>query len=120
MSHQGVEVIGEEDVIRALHHLADATRNLEPAHRKAGQLLLDRADPRTPRQSGRLAASGRVDAASDETALVYDEVYAGPIHNGWPAHNISPQPWLLETVDDSQSAVLDVFAHYLEDAIRRF
>lgn len=117
---EGVQVIGEEDVIRALHNLADATRHLQPAHQAAGQLLLERADPRTPRQSGRLAASGRVDAATSETAVVYDEVYAGPIHNGWPAHNISPQPWLLETVDESQSAVLDVFVDYFEDAIRRF
>jgi hypothetical protein len=117
---EGIQVVGEKDVVRALHGLADATRNLEPAHQRAGQLLLDRATPRTPRESGSLAASGRVSAASDETSLVYDEVYAGPIHNGWPDHNISPQPWLFETVDESQSAVLDVFADYLEDAIRRF
>lgn len=117
---QGVEVIGEQDVIRALHNLADATRDLEPAHQRAGQLLLDRADPRTPRESGRLAASGRVSAASDETAVVYEEVYAGPIHNGWPAHGISPQPWLAETLDESQTAVVGVFVDYLEDAVRRF
>lgn len=114
---EGIDVQGEEQVLRVLRRLSDATKNLEPAHQAAGQLLLDRADTKVPRQSGRLAASGRVDVASEETALVYDEVYAGVIHNGWPARNISPQPWLAETVDESPAAVAGVFVNYLEDAI---
>lgn len=120
MSHQGVEVVGEEDVVRAMRRLSDAVDALEPAHRRAGDELLERAGSKVPRQFGRLAASGRVDASSEETVLVYDEVYAGPIHNGWPAHNISPQPWLADTVDESHTLVLDVFSDYLEGAIRRF
>lgn len=114
---EGIEVIGEERVVRALKGLAYAAEHLEPAHKDAGELLLGRARPKTPRRSGRLAASGRVDADPDETVLVYDEVYAGVIHNGWPAHNITPQPWLADTVDESTAAVVDVFRDYLEDAI---
>lgn len=116
---EGIEVVGEERVTRALRNLSDATRDLEPAHRSAGEMLLDKADPKTPRQSGSLAASGRVDAASEETVITYDEIYAGVIHNGWEAHNISPQPWLAETVDESTADVAGVFLDYFEDAIRR-
>lgn len=113
-----VELVGAEDVQRALDSLTDAVSDLQAPHQTAGQLLLDRADTKVPRRSDRLAASGRVDAASDETALVYDEVYSGPIHNGWPAHNISPQPWAAEAVDDSADDVLGVFVDYLNDALR--
>lgn len=112
---EGIEVIGADDVQRALDSLTDAVLDLERAHEEAGELLLERADP--PSRSGRLGASGRVEAGSDETALVYDEIYAGPIHNGWPAHNIEAQPWAAEAAADNSDDVLGVFADYLQDAI---
>lgn len=114
---EGVELVGVEDVQGVLDRLADAAGNLEEPHRTVGEQLLDLADPRTPRRSGALAASGRVDAASNETDLIYDEVYSGPIHNGWYAHNIAPQPWLLDTVNESHDLVLSGFHDYIAEAI---
>ena len=119
MAEPGIVVEGDEQLVRSLNALAGDLGDLADPHRKAGDLLLARADAKTPRQSGRLAASGRVDAASDETEVVYTEVYAGVIHNGWPDRNITPQPWLAETLGEQTTAVGDVFEDYLEDVVGR-
>lgn len=114
----GIEV-DDDQVKRAVDGLVDAASDLLPAQERAGRLLLDKAGTKVPRRSGRLAASGRVDAASDETRVVYDEVYAGVIHNGWPARNIKPQPWLSVTVEESADLVKEAFVDHFLDAISR-
>lgn len=88
--------------------------DLTDTNRKAAELVLDKADPQTPRSSGALAASGRVDAGPNEASVVYDEVYAGVIHNGWDDRNIAAQPWLAETFDESTAAVTDVYVDDLD------
>jgi hypothetical protein len=99
-----------KDVARGLSDLTDVNR-------KAAQAVLDKADPKTPRSSGALAATGRVDAGPLEAAVVYDSVYAGVIHNGWADRNIDPQPWLVETFDQSTAVVEDVYAEGIDDRL---
>lgn len=110
MAGTGVVVEGAETFTRTAGAVARDLKDLTTENRRAAELVLDRADPRTPRSSGALAASGRVDAGPDEAAVVYDEVYAGVIHNGWDERNIAAQPWLAETFDESTAAVMDVYA----------
>lgn len=114
-----VTVQGADELARSLRVLADVVEDLQEPDQKAGDLLLEKADPRTPRSSGQLAASGRVSVDSSGFAVIYEEVYAGVVHNGWPARNITPQPWLRDTVTEQTTAVGGVYGDYLHDAVAR-
>jgi hypothetical protein len=115
VADQGIVVEGADQLVRTLHEFAADLDDLSPANQKAAQLLLDKAGPRTPRASGALAASGHVEVDASGAAVVYDEVYAGVIHNGWPDHNISPQPWLADTAVDEQPDLVEVYVDHIED-----
>ena len=117
MPETGIVVDGADTLTRTLGELQRGLEDLTPVNDKAGALLLDRADPRTPRQDGSLASSGRSDAASGEAVVSYTEVYAGVIHNGWPDRNITAQPWLADTADESQTALTDVYVDHVEDLV---
>lgn len=119
MAETGIRVEGAENLTRTLGAFARDLEDLTDTNRKAAELVLDRATPRTPRSSGSLAASGRVDAGPDEAAVVYDVEYAGVIHNGWEDRNITPQPWLAETFDESTAAVTDVYLDDLDAGLRK-
>jgi hypothetical protein len=113
----GIEVDGADTFRRTMGDLERNLDDLGPAHDKAGQRLLDLAGPRTPRLSGQLASSGRVDADADETTVSYTEVYAGVIHDGWADRNIEAQPWLAETAESSTQPLVDVFVDHLDDLV---
>jgi len=101
---------------------ADAARDLdglERAHQAAGDYLAERARPRTPRQTGTLAAGVRSDAASGLTLLEDEVEYAGVIHGGWAERNIEPQPWLADTVHDETAGVTDIFVDSIDDIVHQ-
>lgn len=118
MAETGITVEGAAALNRTLGALADDLEDLTTPNRRAAEVILDRAGPRTPRSSGALAASGRVDAGPDEATVVYDAEYAGVIHNGWSERNIEPQPWLAETFGESTAAVTDVYEDFLVTEVR--
>lgn len=118
MPETGVTVEGAETFKRTAGAFARDLEDLTDTNRRAAELVLEKADPKTPRSSGALAASGRVDAGPDEASVVYDEVYAGVIHNGWDERNIAAQPWLVETFDESTAAVTDVYLDDLDAGLR--
>ena len=40
--------------------------------------------------------------------------YAGPIHFGWPARNIEPQPFLYDALDDKADEVAHLYGLGIE------
>ena len=40
--------------------------------------------------------------------------YAGVIHFGWPAHNIEPQPFLYEALEDKREDVATLYGLGIE------
>lgn len=117
MAGDGIELEGAETFRRTSDDLKRGLENLSPAHDKAGQLLLDRAIPRTPRESGQLASSGRVLAGPEEVTVTFEEVYAAVIHNGWPDRNITAQPWLADTAESSTTSLTDVYVDHVDDLV---
>lgn len=45
--------------------------------------------------------------------------YAGPIHFGWPARNIKPNPFLYEAIDSRADEVRDVYAQRVDELAMR-
>lgn len=122
MAGEGIKVEGAANLRRTLRRAGDDLGNLKAAHAEAAQIAARASEALAPRRTGRLAATIR--GAGTKTAGVlragYASVpYAGPIHWGWRARNISPQPFLSDGATDSQGRWLPVYEAAVDDAIRK-
>jgi len=114
----GAYTVRGADVMATTMHTAGAElSDLTSVNNRVGDLILARARPRTPVRSGRLVGSLRAVADTDDVALGSDLVYAGPIHNGWPAQNIRANPFLTDAARSSEDAWVGLYAAELDDVV---
>ena len=59
----------------------------------------------------------RPEVAGNTVEVGSDLVYALPIHNGWAAHHISPQPFLDDAVRASEAQWVGVYDKATTDAL---
>lgn len=70
---------------------------------KVAQSIGDAAQREAPVRSGRLRASERVRRLGTAGAIVYfDVIYSGPIHWGWRARGIEPNPFLTRAAEQTE------------------
>jgi hypothetical protein len=93
-----VQIKGDEQLALELDAYAQSLGPLPP--KRVPDIMLAAARERTPVRTGKLRASGIV----LEGAVQFTVVYAAPIHWGWKARNISPQPFLTQGIEASQNA----------------
>jgi hypothetical protein len=76
-----------------------------------------------PVLSGALAASVR-EASSKTSARVKAGggkiAYAGPIHWGWPARRIKPQPFFLDAIDKRRDEIKERYDKLVNDLIKKY
>jgi hypothetical protein len=96
---------------------------MKDTHRKAGEIIVKAATPFTPVDSGALSASlksaptqrqGRVRLGSAAVP------YAGPIHFGWPARNIRPNPFIYQVLDSRRDEVLKLYERRIDEIITKY
>jgi hypothetical protein len=94
---------------------------MKQTHREAGQIIVEAATPLVPRESGTLLASiksaplqrqGRVRIGSAAIP------YAGPIHFGWPARKIRPNPFIYEVLDGKREEVKRLYLERINQLIK--
>jgi hypothetical protein len=98
-----------------------AVADLKEPYRLTANLVVGVAKPRTPRRTGALA--GTVRGSGTQTAGIVragnkSVPYAGPIHWGWPARHIKPQPWLSSAAQTSEPQWLPLFMEQLDQLAR--
>jgi len=118
-----IEIDGLRQVQKALRNVSKESRDeMKETHRQAGQIIVDAATPLVPVQSGALLASmksapiqrqGRVRLGSAAIP------YAGPIHFGWPAQNIRPNPFIYEVLDGRRAEVSRLYEQRIDEIIRK-
>lgn len=118
-----IEVEGLRQVQKALRDLSKESRDdMKETHRQAGQIIVDAATPLVPLATGALLASiksapiqrqGRVRLGSAAIP------YAGPIHFGWPARNISPNPFIYEVLDGRRAEVSRLYEQRIDEIIKK-
>lgn len=86
-------------------------------NRKVAEIVMEGAKRYVPVSSGALAESMR-NASTKKSAKVRvgdksNVVYAGPIHFGWPARRIKPQPFIYEATDRRRAEVANLYAERL-------
>lgn len=113
----GFNVRGGDELARTLRAAGDELADLSAVNGRVGDLILARGRPRTPVRSGRLVGSLKAVADVDDVALGSDLVYAGPIHNGWPAHHIAANPFITDAARSSEDQWTGLYLAELEDIV---
>lgn len=119
-----IEIEGLREVQKAMRNFSDDSRNdMKETHRRAGQIVVDGAARFVPVRSGSLLASlrsaptqrqGRVRVGSAAVP------YAGPIHFGWPARNIQPNPFIYEVLDGRRQEVYALYADRISELVVKY
>lgn len=91
---------------------------LKEAHLSAARMVV--AATHAPRRSGRLA--GTVRGSGTKTAAVVragrsSVPYAGPIHWGWRARHIRPNPFLTRAAQETEPAWTEVYLAQVESIL---
>lgn len=111
---------GAAELGRTLRVAAGELRDLSSADDRAGAVIAAAARARAPRRTGRLAASVQFGAVAGAMAVGAggpSVPYAGVIHNGWPGHNITAQPFISDAARDTGPAWLAAYTDAVSDAV---
>lgn len=118
-----LQIVGLKETQKALASMSDDLKDeMKPTHKAAAEVIVEGSKRYVPVRSGRLATSiravatrtsGRVRAGSAAVP------YAGPIHFGWPARRIKPQPFIYDALDSRRQEVYDLYAQRIYGLIDR-
>lgn len=118
------EILGLREVQRDLNKLGNDTKNeMKETHKEAAEVVVMGAKRLVPYRTGALAASiralatkssGRVRAGSASVP------YAGPIHFGWPARAITPNPFIYDALDDRRDDIRELYEERIDELIRNY
>lgn len=117
-----VQVKGAAEFRRAMKGMGADLSDLSKTHKDAAELVARDARSLAPFRSGHLVGSIRSKATRTRAVVLAgsDAIpYAGVIHFGWPAHGISPQPFLYDAADDRTNEVIDLYNARIEQMIRK-
>jgi len=118
MSTLRCELEGEQAVKAALKETATGLDDLKRANQDAGQVVLAAGRGRAPRRSGRLAASGQAVPKEKAATVTFSVPYANPIHWGWRARNIRPQPFAWSAAEATQPLWLRRYEDNIQQLIK--
>jgi hypothetical protein len=117
-----VEVHGAVELRRALRHMDADLKDLTKINKSVAETVAEAARDRAPRRSGKLAKNVRAGAnqrAGYVLAGGKRVPYAGPIHFGWHARHIVPQPFIYDALDARGAAVVDKYVDRVDELVRR-
>lgn len=108
-----LKLTGLKEVRKALKQYGDETKTaLKPANLAAAKVVIEAANYTIPVKTGTLKATMRPLATNKSGKVRVGNAkveYAGPIHFGWPARLIKPQPFIYEALDKRISEVIAVY-----------
>lgn len=115
-----VKVDGLRRLRSDLRKLGEDTQDLKAANAAVAALVASTAASRAPRSTGRLASSGRGNRAVGRATVTFGGAavpYAGPVHWGWPARGIEPQPFIPEAAQATEPVWLPMYLADLDRAL---
>jgi hypothetical protein len=118
-----VAVKGLREVVRSFDQYAGAVDDLKEANAKIGSVVAQTAKATAPYDTGALQGSIRFNRAKQKIQLKAGGArvpYAGVIEYGWPARNISPQPFLRRAAWDKRDFVKEQYSANLRELSRRY
>lgn len=117
-----VHVLGGRELRRTLKRAGLDMKKLTQANREAANTVAAAAVATAPARSGRLKASVRAGATQRAGVVRAGRKgtvpYAGPIHWGWPARNIEPQPWISEAAQSTESVWITRYYEHIDEILQ--
>lgn len=114
-------VEGGRELRRTLRKAGLDMKNLTAVNKRAAATVVRAALPATPRRGGALAQSVRA-GATQRAGIVRAGrkamPYAGPIHWGWPARGIAPQPWLMTAAKATEPVWFRQYENEIKDLLK--
>ena len=108
-----LEAVGEE-----------ANEDLKKANLEGVEQVLAEALRRVPVRSGKLKATIKGSASKVRGTIragtKAKTIYAWPIHFGWAARNITPNPFLYEALDERRDEVKEAYENQIADIIDKY
>lgn len=117
-----VQVHGAREFRAAMKTMQADLKDLTAVNKAAAQPVYQEALSTVPIRSGNLRDTHRVRATRTGARVTAGSgvvPYAGPIHFGWPAHNIEPNPWLWEAAADREKDVVGEYEQHIAALIRK-
>jgi hypothetical protein len=113
-----VTVRGADEVARAFRKYARDASDLREPGQTAGDALARDIASRTPRRTGRLAGSWRVDVSSSTSSVSSDVPYGPPVEYGVPAHNMRAARMVADAVAAAEPSIGEPYEKRLEELAR--
>ena len=121
MAAPDIEIDGLGRLLRNLKQLdPDIIADIKETHRDAAERVASSARPNVPRRTGKLQASLRVGVTVKSGVVRIGKKavpYAGPIHFGWPARRIKPQPFLYDALDARRAELTRLYSDRLVELV---
>jgi hypothetical protein len=95
----GYNLKGADRLAATLDDAARQLGDLRDANAEAANTVESVAALTAPRRTGALAGSVVGEVVEGGAQIGSDLIYAPVIHNGWAAHHIAPQPFLLDAAE---------------------
>ena len=117
-----VRVTGAKELRKALQHMGDDLSDFTALHRDLAEMVASAARSKAPVRSGALAGSVKGKGYKTRASVAAGGrlvPYAGPIHFGWPARNIEPQPFLYDALDSRKREVVDKYEDRVGDLVKK-
>ena len=109
-----IQIDGLKETQQALRELSsDLKTELKATHKQAAEVIVEGAKRYVPMRTGKLAASIRAAATMTSGKVRAGSAavpYAGPVHFGWPARRIKPQPFIYDAMDVRRQEVYNLYA----------
>lgn len=115
----GMVVHGGDQLVATLHQAGQDLADLSDANTAAGGILLAAARSRAPKRTGQLAGSLRLTTTAAGFGVASPLVWAGPIHWGWRARNISPNPFLYDGLHAQEGPIVEEYSGAIESALNK-
>ena len=128
MVKPAVDVEGGRQLRRKFKEAGDDMADLKKLHERLADDVAGTAKTKVPVRTGRLRDSirgsgtktaARVRVGNTRLSGPSAVPYAKPIHFGWTARNIKPQPFIYEALDERRQEVIDAYNDEVRQIIRR-
>lgn len=122
MARPQVEVKGAKELRKQLKAAGDDLGDLKATHKKVAQIVEFDALQLAPVVTGGLVGSIR--ASGTQTSAIVragrkSVPYAGPIHWGWPARNITAQPFLVDAQEAKYEDWMQEYTQMVDKALNK-
>tara|TARA_R110002020_G_scaffold8879_5_gene35652 strand:- start:427 stop:819 length:393 start_codon:yes stop_codon:yes gene_type:complete len=128
MAKPAVDVQGGRELRRKFKEAGDDMADLKELHRRLADDVAGTAKTKVPVRTGRLRNSirgsgtktaARVRVGNNRKSGPSAVPYAKPIHFGWAAKNIKPQPFIFEALDERRQDVINAYNDQVRQIIRQ-